>query len=63
MNHEAKDSLLRNKFLALDMWSHRAFRLVELGVDGEKMREKVRESLQRAQACLHACREALNDQG
>jgi hypothetical protein len=61
MNHEDKEILFRKKFLSLDMWSHRALKLVELGIDGEKMREKVQEAIKQAQACLHACREALND--
>jgi hypothetical protein len=57
MNHETKEVLFKKKFLALDMYAHRALKLVEIGIQGPK----VKEALQQAQKCLHACREAIDE--
>ncbi len=51
------DDKVMQKFLALDMYSHRAFKLVELGVRGDK----VQETLKEVQKCLNACREVIDE--
>jgi len=51
------DDKVVQKYLALDMWAHRALGLVEFGVRGEKMQE----TLKVVQQCLNACREVIED--
>ncbi len=60
MNIETKEVLFKKKFLALNMYTHSALGVVELGIDGEKVREGVRELHRSAQACLNECREAID---
>ena len=52
----SRDAVVQ-KFLALDMWAHRALDLVKLGVRGEKTEE----TLKMVQKCLHQCREVIEN--
>ncbi len=53
-----KQDKVVQKFLALDMWAHRALKLIEIGIKGEK----IDEALNQIQSCLHACREVVKDE-